>query len=100
MWAAHGPHNQKCSTRFDDRGRMKTAPSFSVCDCGDSTMKILPSRRYTSGVEQDGLAHLASMCNSFGREPALGKNNGPLSGECRCNFSELGSPRRPQEILI
>jgi hypothetical protein len=36
-------------------------------------MKILPSRRYISGVEQEGLAHLASMCNSFGRESALGK---------------------------
>jgi hypothetical protein len=30
----------------------------------------------------------------------LGKNNGPLSGECRCSFSELGSPWLQQEILI
>jgi hypothetical protein len=31
-------------------------------DCsGASIMNILPSRKYTSGVEQEGFAHLASM---------------------------------------
>src|SRR6476660_9402214 len=85
IWAAHGPHSQKCSTRFDGLGRLTIAPSLSVCDCGDSIMKILPSRRYTNGVEQEGLAHFASMCNSFGRESALGKT-GFCLGNVDANF--------------
>lgn len=62
IFAEQAPQSQKCSVWCEFRGGSPFCP-VGCCPGNCSMRKILPSRRYSNGFEQAGLAHLDNMNN-------------------------------------